>query len=129
MRASPISRIAWHRSGGSFDFDAKAERLEEGSREVESPDVWDNPQRAQDVGGGRARLERIVVGIRSLADSLAEAGDLLDLAIAEGDESTAGAVAADVESLGGKVDKLEFQPMFSGEMDSANAFVDIQAGA
>ncbi len=34
-----------------------------------------------------------------------------------------------MERYGGRVDKLEFQRMFSGEMDSANAFVDIQAGA
>jgi len=129
MRASPISRIVLRRSGGIFDFDAKAERLEEVSRELESPDVWDKPQRAQDLGKERAALERIVVGIRSLTDDLAEAGDLLDLAIAEADESTAVAVAADVEALAAKVDKLEFQRMFSGEMDGANAFVDIQAGA
>jgi peptide chain release factor 2 len=118
-----------HRSGGIFDFDAKAERLEEVSRELESPTVWDNPQRAQDLGRERANLERVVIGIRSLAESLAEAGDLLELAIAESDEGTAVAVADDVELLGDKVDKLEFQRMFSGEMDPANAFVDIQAGA
>src|SRR5690242_17034908 len=123
MRASPISRIAWRRSGGIFDFDAKAERLEEVTRELESPDVWNNPQRAQDLGKERASLDRIVGGIGGLTDSLAEAGDLLDLAIAESDEGTAIAVADDVETLAAKVDKLEFQRMFSGEMDGANAFV------
>ena len=86
------------RSGGIFDFDAKAERLEEVSRELESPTVWDNPQRAQDLGRERASLERVVIGIRSLAESLAEAGDLLDLAIAEDDEGTAVAVADDCAS-------------------------------
>ncbi|HEY6943269.1 peptide chain release factor 2 [Dokdonella sp.] len=114
---------------GYLDFDAKAERLEEVTRELESPDVWNNPQRAQDLGRERASLERIVGGIRSLTDHLVEAGDLLDLAIGENDESTAVAVADDVEALSGKVEKLEFQRMFSGEMDGANAFVDIQAGA
>ncbi|WP_131997868.1 peptide chain release factor 2 [Dokdonella fugitiva] len=114
---------------GYLDFDAKAERLEEVTRELESPDVWDNPQRAQDLGKERASLERIVDGIRGLTDSLAEAADLLDLAIAENDEGTAVAVSDDVDALAGKVEKLEFQRMFSGEMDAANAFVDIQAGA
>jgi peptide chain release factor 2 len=114
---------------GFFDYETKAERLEEVTRELESPDVWDNPQRAQDLGKERAQLDRIVGGIRSLTDSLGEAGDLLDLAIAESDEGTAIAVSEDVEKLGKEVDKLEFQRMFSGEMDGANAFVDIQAGA
>jgi len=47
----------------------------------------------------------------------------------ENDEDTAHAVVADVERYAAHVDKLEFQRMFSGKMDSANAFVDIQAGA
>jgi peptide chain release factor 2 len=51
------------------------------------------------------------------------------MAIAEADEGTAVAVAADVETLAAKVDKLEFQRMFSGKMDGANAFVDVQSGA
>ena len=38
-------------------------------------------------------------------------------------------MAADVEQLAARVEKLEFQRMFSGQMDAANAFVDIQAGA
>ncbi|WP_300621890.1 peptide chain release factor 2 [Dokdonella sp.] len=114
---------------GFLDFETKSERLEEVTRELESPDVWDNPQRAQDLGKERAQLDRIVGGIRSLTDGLGEAGDLLDLAVAENDEGTAVAVAADVEKLAREVDQLEFQRMFSGEMDGANAFVDIQAGA
>jgi peptide chain release factor 2 len=91
--------------------------------------VWQNPQRAQELGRERASLERVVGGLRSIDEGLAEAGDLLELAIAEDDEGTARAVADDVAALAARVDKLEFQRMFSGEMDAANAFVDIQAGA
>ncbi|HKE47026.1 MAG TPA: peptide chain release factor 2 [Rhodanobacteraceae bacterium] len=114
---------------GYLDFDTKSERLEEVSRELESPNVWDNPQRAQELGKERANLDRIVGGIRTLTDSLGEAGDLLDLAVGESDEGTIEAVSDDVDGLAAKVEKLEFQRMFAGKMDSANAFVDIQAGA
>jgi peptide chain release factor 2 len=69
------------RSGGIFDFDAKAERLEEVTRELEHPDVWNNPQRAQDLGKERASLDRVVGGIRSLTERLGDAGDLLGLAV------------------------------------------------
>ncbi len=51
------------------------------------------------------------------------------MAIAEQDEGTARAVDADVTDLKAKVEALEFQRMFSGKMDSHNAFVDIQSGA
>ncbi len=121
--------IASPRFGGIFDYDRRAERLEEVTHELESPIVWDNPHRAQDLGRERAQLERVVIGIRELTEGLAEAGDLLQLAIDEKDDSTAEAITDDVESLARRVDQLEFRRMFSGEMDDANAFVDIQAGA
>jgi peptide chain release factor 2 len=117
------------RSGGIFDYDSKRERLEEVSRELELPSVWDNPQRAQELGKERAMLEKVVGEIGGLGASLAEAKELLELAIAEQDEGTAIAVRDDVETQAKRVDVLEFRRMFSGKMDMHNAFVDIQAGA
>jgi peptide chain release factor 2 len=70
-----------------------------------------------------------VNGIRELTDGLVGAGELLELAEMEDDEGTALAVVDDVDRYAKDVEKLEFQRMFSGKMDSANAFVDIQAGA
>ncbi len=32
---------------GIFDYDAKKERLEEVNAELEQPDVWNEPERAQ----------------------------------------------------------------------------------
>ncbi len=119
----------WIRSGGFFDYDAKRERLEEVERELENPDVWNDPARAQTLGRERSLLDKTVNGIRDLLDGLVGALELLELAEAEDDEDTALAVVADLGQYAGRVETLEFQRMFSGEMDSANAFVDIQAGA
>ena len=71
----------------------------------------------------------MVNGITSLTQSLADAGELLELGQAEGDEEVVKGVESDVAAIVARVEKLEFQRMFSGEMDSENAFVDIQAGA
>jgi peptide chain release factor 2 len=49
--------------------------------------------------------------------------------VGEGDEDTARAVIEDVAALEKRTDGLEFRRMFSGKLDAANAFVDIQAGA
>lgn len=62
-------------------------------------------------------------------DGLIGAGELLDLAEAENDEDTAKAVEDDIDALSARVEKLEFQRMFSGEMDQSNCFIDIQSGA
>ena len=116
-------------SGGIFDFDGKRERLEEVQRELEQPNVWDDVQRAQDLGRERARLEEVTGGIARLAGALEEAGDLLSLAEDDQDEAAAQAVVADVDRIERDVAGLEFRRMFSGEMDSHHAFLDIQAGA
>ncbi|WP_460833742.1 peptide chain release factor 2 [Lysobacter humi (ex Lee et al. 2017)] len=114
---------------GYLDFDQKVERLEEVNRELESPDVWNDADRAQALGRERSSLDKVVNGIRSLTDGLVGADELLELAEMEDDEDTAKAVVDDVERYAKDVEKLEFQRMFSGKMDNANAFVDIQAGA
>jgi peptide chain release factor 2 len=59
-------RAASSRLGGIFDYATKRERLEEVSRELESPSVWDDPARAQELGRERARLDTIVSGIDTL---------------------------------------------------------------
>ncbi len=68
-------------------------------------------------------------GIDRLTDGLTDANDLLEMAEAEDDEGSANDVTAEVDSLEKDVEKLEFQRMFSGELDRNNAFLDIQSGA
>ncbi|MCK7593374.1 peptide chain release factor 2 [Pseudomarimonas salicorniae] len=114
---------------GYLDYDLKVERLEEVSRELENPDIWNTPDVAQALGRERAALDKVVNGIRDLLEGLGGADELLDLAEAEDDEDTAKAVVEDVERFAKGVETLEFQRMFSGKMDSHPAFVDIQAGA
>ena len=91
--------------------------------------MWDDPPRAQELGRERARLHTVVDGIDTLTAGLTDADELLDMAVADSDDETAQSVIDDLAKLESKVDKLEFQRMFSGKMDACNAFVDIQAGA
>ena len=116
-------------SGGIFDYDAKRERLTEVQRELEQPDVWDNPQRAQDLGRERSRLEEEVEGIDNISGGVDDAYDLLVLADEEGDLDTINSVGTDIANIENQLAALEFRRMFSGEMDSANAFLDIQSGS
>ncbi|HJP98618.1 MAG TPA: peptide chain release factor 2 [Rhodanobacteraceae bacterium] len=114
---------------GYLDYPAKRERLEEVTRELESPNVWDDPQRAQDLGRERARLAEFVEGLDQITHGLDDAGELLELSADEGDEASLQSVSRDVDALEKRVAQLEFHRMFAGEMDPSNAFVDIQAGA
>jgi peptide chain release factor 2 len=115
--------------GGTFDYDGKAEQLVEVTRELESPAVWDDPERAQKLGQERVSLERIVTTLSSHSDTLADAKDLLELAVEEQDQDTFDAVQSDLEILEKELEKLEFQRMFSGKFDANNAYLDIQSGS
>ncbi len=129
MPASRTCANASNRLGGIFDYPVKRERLEEVTRELENPNVWDDPQRAQDLGRERARLADFVEGLDGISHGLDDAGELLELSADEGDDASVESVAHDVDGLETHIGKLEFQRMFAGEMDPSNAFVDIQAGA
>jgi len=117
------------RSGGIFDYAGKAERLTEVLRELEDPAVWQNPERAQELGRERGKLEAVVDTLDRLGSGLDEATELLDMAEADADEGMVLSVEQDLVGSDAQLKKLEFKRMFPGEMDSHSAFLDIQAGA
>ncbi len=117
------------RLGGIFDFDRRKEDLEEVNRELEQPGIWDDPENAQKLGQERSRLEKIVVTIENLDSGLNDAEELLEMSVEENDEDSINSIADDLKVLDADVVELEFRRMFSGEMDSCGAFVDIQSGS
>ncbi len=91
--------------------------------------MWNVPERAQELGRERAKLEEVVQGLDVLRRGLDDAAELLDLAEGENDLGAVAEIETDVGKLTAAVEKLEFQRMFPGKMDSHNAYLDIQAGA
>jgi peptide chain release factor 2 len=126
---SPTSSSARPTCGGIFDFDAKASKLEEISRELEDPKVWDDAQRAQSLGKDKKSLEDVVLTLQEIGQSLADGQDLFDLARGENDDDTLVSVEADLAGVEERVGKLEFRRMFANPADPNNCFIDIQAGA
>ena len=116
-------------SGGIFEYTEKSERLTEVLRELENPEVWNQPEKAQELGRERAALEQVVETIDHLTSSLAEAEELLNLAKEEEDKETADSVIDDLALLEKRLAELEFRRMFSGDMDPNNTFLEIQSGS
>jgi peptide chain release factor 2 len=81
------------------------------------------------LGKDKSALETVVDGLATAMQALDDATELLELAVAEDDAATVGEVVTDLDSVEETVAALEFQRMFSGEMDAKNAFLDIQSGA
>ena len=91
--------------------------------------MWSQPERAQELGRERARLGAELAEMDRVAGSVHAAIELLELAEAEGDESTANDLERERPKFEASVRALEFKRMFRGEMDAHSAFLDIQAGA
>jgi len=71
----------------------------------------------------------IITTLDALESGLADAAEMLDLAIGEDDQEILDSVADDLKKMQYRVETLEFQRMFSGEMDENSCFLDIQAGS
>jgi peptide chain release factor 2 len=123
------SRNARGRCGGIFDYDAKTRRLEELVKLSEDPALWNDAQRAQEVGRERKTLEGIVVTLKALERDMRDAHELFEMARAEKDDNTLIAVEQDAGKLAAVVEDMEFRRMFSNPMDPNNCFLDIQSGS
>jgi peptide chain release factor 2 len=99
------------------------------SAELERNEVWNDPERAQNLGRERARLEDVVHTLDRVDAGLRDADELLELAAAEGDTKTLAEIERDLGGLSKIAADMEFKRMFSGEMDAHNAYLDIQSGA
>lgn len=114
---------------GIFDYDAKKERLEEVNAELEQPDVWNEPERAQALGKERSALEAVVETIDQLDQGVEDVDGLLELAVEEEDQETFDEIEPELAELEAKLEKLEFRRMFSGDHDASDCYIDLQSGS
>ena len=126
---SQTSPLALASYGGIFDYPAKADRLRTVNAALEDPAVWNDPQKAQELGKEKKRLDDVVLVLDDLARNLADNAELYEMSREEGDEAALLAIADDVQRLQGTVEQLEFRRMFNQPADPSNCFIDIQAGA
>lgn len=127
-RSKPCRRVSTP-CGAIFDYDTKRDRLIEVTAELERSEIWNDPERAQNLGRERAKLEDLIEPLDRAAAGLRDAAELLAMAEAEADTATLESLAQEVEGFAKLADEMEFRRMFAGEMDANNAYLDVQAGS
>ena len=115
--------------GGIFDFDIKKSRLDQISKELEDPSIWNDQGRSQTLGKEKRELDFIVNGLSSLASNLKDQCELFELARNENDDETLKVVLDESHSLEKSVEAMEFRRMFSHPMDPNNCFINFQSGS
>ena len=112
-----------------LELEEKQDRLEEVKLELENPDVWSNPEKAQSLGKERVQLDQLCETFSKSNGILSDAKELLEMAESENDIDTVDGLIADLDNTEQLISKYEFERMFSGEMDQNSAYLDIQSGS
>ena len=129
-----------HRLDSLWDYlaiDEKKEQILEISKQLEDDQIWQDAEKVKKLNADKSRLDKVVVVASDLPQSLKDAQDWLDMAqdgISDSNHSEQTDLALDSARqelflVDQKLSELEFHRMFGHEMDSHNAFLDIQAGS
>jgi len=112
-----------------LDLVEKQGRLEEVLLEMENPNIWSKPEQAQALGQEKSKLESVCQTFEQADSILEDAEELLNMAQSENDEETANSVINDLDIIELSITNLEFERMFSGDLDANSAYLDIQSGS
>ncbi|MEX0409711.1 peptide chain release factor 2 [Aquibium sp. LZ166] len=112
-----------------FDWDQAVKRLDYLNVLAEDGELWNDPQKAQDLMRERQSLEDQIAAIRRLTSSLDDGVGLIQLGEEEGDEGVVNEAEASIRDLKSEIDARQIETMLSGEADKNDAYLEVHAGA
>jgi peptide chain release factor 2 len=92
------------------------------------PELWNDPQKAQGMMQRLTRLKGDVEQWTELDARLTSVAELIEMAMAEEDESLRDETTAELDAARHTLEKMEFTLLLSGDYDDRDAFLNIQAG-
>jgi peptide chain release factor 2 len=113
--------------GGFFDAPGKQKELEKLETQINSPDFWNDSEKAQKIVQHRSRLENALERQTEFQSGLEDAEVLFEFA--QTDADSAKELNALIENLESQTAEAETESLLSGENDPNNAICSIQAGA
>ena len=112
-----------------LDVDALRRKADELEAQASQPDLWNDPERAQQVNSELSYVQGDLRRVDDLTRRLDDAALLLELAEDEDDQASRDEVEAEVASLRTSIDELEVRTLLSGEYDARDALVTIRSEA
>ena len=112
-----------------LDLTALDQEIAELEEQASAPDLWDNPETAQQVTSQLSHKQAQVKRVRAVADRIDDVEVLIELAEEAEDEGTVLEAKSELTAIEQAVSQLEVQTMLSGEYDEYSAVMTIRAGA
>ena len=117
------------RLGGTFDVDGKEKEIIEIENQLLEKEIWSDIEKSTDLNKRKTFLEKSLITYKDSLNKLSDNKLLLHMALEEDDQTTIKQISNEILEIKPSIENLEFTKMFSGKMDSSNAFVDIQSGS
>ncbi|MGN6205354.1 peptide chain release factor 2 [Humibacter sp.] len=111
------------------DVDRLRADIERLSEEAGAPDLWDDPEKAQQVTSALSHRQAELTRLNGIEQRLDDLEVLVELANSEGDDESAEEARNELQELQKTVGDLEVQTLLDGEYDERPAVVTIRAGA
>jgi peptide chain release factor 2 len=105
------------------------DKLSELNALSENPDLWNDPEKAQNIMRERTALQDQIDSVREIETELQDHQDMITLGEEEGDNSVVEESERALAHLQSRVAKMELESLLSGEADKNDAFLEVNAGA
>ncbi len=96
---------------------------------MEDPNVWNNPEKAQELGKERQTLSSVCDRFKKLYQGFEDVVMLEEMGREENDPAVVNDAQAETDALEKTLESLEFERMFSKPSDGAPCYMDIQSGS
>ncbi len=115
--------------GASLDLENKKKRIVELDRMMEEPDFWTDPESANRYSTEARRLKDDVKAYEELTQAYEDIGALIEMAEEEDDMESVAEAKEMLDEFTEKLDAMSTRLLLSGEYDSMNAILRLNAGA
>jgi peptide chain release factor 2 len=115
--------------GGVFDWDRALARRDELDALVETPDFWNDPQKAQALMRERNKLSTAIENVRAFERELSDNVEMAELAEMDGDEGLWEEAKKALSATQERAARAELETLLSGEADGNDCYMEINSGA
>ncbi|HET8932981.1 MAG TPA: peptide chain release factor 2 [Polyangiales bacterium] len=115
--------------GRYLDVDGLRRKLDGLNDRSQREGFWDDADKARAVMSERADVEQSLSTFDKLTADVRDQGELLEMAVAEDDQSVIADVAKTLDKIEKRMREAELARMLSGPQDRADAIVSISPGA
>ncbi|MDU6628807.1 MAG: peptide chain release factor 2 [Lachnoanaerobaculum sp.] len=113
----------------SLDLDSKEKKIIELDRAMEEPTFWDDPKESTKIVREAKQLKDTVEKYNKLKSEYEDIGVLIEMGYEENDESLIPEIEGMLEAFTKEIDELKIATLLTGEYDSSNAIMKLNAGA